>query len=460
VIFDHDELGRAVLFFGQEGLISKEMLYTEFEALLDGYVPAAEWKNQTLKAALVEMDSKFRLRTAVFFVVGFDARGDVDKRWRLPMEQLVNSAQRGPDLGAGPIRLVCASQCPIKFFQSYFWDPNLNAAHNQLHVLKKAVERNRLSLQFRDPPDDENTRAQAAGAWGTSLDAELLEKRISQELRKEYAQEFRDHMAQILKDHRLCVATLTNENQTALTELKIEHGNRIEEYRAIIEEKNRLLEQETARNAALKEIIDGQAKKIEGLREYFEHKLEKAEDDGVELVAGLKENYAAESAAKIEAATTELKDLLQMREVELMYRHEQETQLRNEIARLRQENQAMLGSSDDDLLGKLVSKGISFVTYQPGAGHITIPVAEIPDYLDSPAAYAAKQCGVTEPHYKAWLAHYQAPVCFACDEHGNMCGENLPRVDNPADFHSGDQDRCSAHKEFLSVKKNLKLVNG
>lgn len=455
MIYDHDELAHAIFFFGFEGLISKEMHYSEFEAVLDGYVPAAEWKNRTVNAVYAEIDSKLRVRTALFFTVGFDDKGAVESRWNVPLGQMVNNAQRGPDLGAGPIRLVCASQCPIKFFQEFLWDPDMRAGRNQLQIIKKAAERNKLSIQFRDNPDEEQITQGRSG----SLNAELLEKRISQELRKEYAKEFRDHMAQMLKDQRLRTATMMNDSQKTIASIKVDNGNRIEEYRATIEEKNRIIDEERGRNVVLKETIDGQAKKIEGLREYFEHKLEKIEGRGAEYVNVLRDNYVAETEAKIEVATTELKEMLQMRDVELMYRNEQEAQLRDEITRLRKEHQVLFGSSEHELMGKLISKGISFVTYQPGAEHITIPVSDMGEYLDNPAAYAAKQCGVQEAHYHAWLAHYQAPVCTACDAEGNLCGENIPRIGNPADFHSGDQDRCQAHKEIKSAN-NLKLVSG
>jgi len=456
VIFDHDELARAVLFFDREGFVSKEMHYSEFEAILDGYVPAADWAGQIAKAVFVEIDSKLRVRTAVFFLITFTKTGAIDPSWNLPLDKLSGNALRGPDLGAGPIRLACTSQCPIQYFTDALWDPDLRGGKNQLQMLKKASLRNKLALQFREIPEEEGGGGRSGNE---ALNAELLEKKISQELRSEYAREFRDHMAQMLKDQRLRTATSQNESQKTIAALKIEHGNYIEEYRAIIADKNKALEEEKGRNQNLKDTIDGQVKKIEGLREYFEHKLEQAEGQGAEYVHALRENYLAESDAKIEAATTELKEILQMREVELLYRNEQESQLRDEIARLRQENQALLGASDDELLGKMVRKGISFVSYQPGAGHITIPVADISSYMENPVAYAAKQCGVQEAHYQAWLEHYQAPVCSKLDEEGNMCGENVVRIANPADFHSGDQDRCSEHKEIRSAK-NLKLVSG
>ncbi|WP_246434711.1 sodium:proton antiporter [Teredinibacter haidensis] len=451
MIFDHDELAQAIFFFENDGLPSKEMHYSEFEAILDGYVPAVEWAERTAKAVFLEIDSRFRIRTTIFFTIGFTPKGKVVDSWNIPLDQLVSNALRGPDLGAGPIRLVCASQCPIRYFQDALWDPDMRSSRNQLQMLTKAVKRNKLSIQFRDNPE-EAPEPVHRGAGG-------LEKHTSHELRNEYAKEFRDQMAQILKDQRLRSATISKDNERSLTALKLEHSNRIEEYRSLIADKSRSIEEEKERNRALKDTIEGQAQKIEGLREYFEHKLEKAEGQESEYAQALRENYATELDAKLEAATTELKEMLQMREVELMYRNEQESQLRDEVARLRKDNQGLVGSSHDELLSKMVSQGVSFVTYQPGAGHITIPLSDIADYMANPVAYAAGQCGVQEAHYKAWLEHYQAPVCTALGSDGGICGENVSRVSNPADFHSGDQDRCKEHKEIKGAK-SLKVVSG
>ncbi|WP_230537226.1 sodium:proton antiporter [Teredinibacter turnerae] len=443
MICDHDELAQAVMFFGENGFIAKEMLYTEFEALLDGYVLSHDWQNRQARAVFVEIDARYRIKTAIFFRIDFNAKGEVDASWNVPLRQLTDNALRGPDLGAGPIRLVCASQCPIKYFQSALWDPKLTAAANQLGALKKAATRNRLGIQFRDDPDME-----ALPSGGETVNAEQLHRQLSDEIRSEYAKELRNQMALMLKDQRLRNSTLARESEDSIAVLKRAHSEQIEDYRAIIEEKNRALTEEQARNLELKETIDGQAKKIEGLREYFEHKLEKVEGEGTSLVNTLRENHQTEIDAKISAATAELKDLLRMREVELVNRVEEESLLRDEIARLRTQNQLLVSHGGDDILGHMVGAGISFVSYQPGAGHITIPVADIPRYMENASAYAAEQCGVSEERYLAWLEHYQAPVCSAVDENGSMCGDNIARTANPADFHCGDQDRCTAHKDI------------
>jgi hypothetical protein len=306
--------------------------------------------------------------------------------------------------------------------------------------LKKAVKRNRLGLHFRALPDSDSSSSNSVG----NQVADLLEQKITQQLRRQYEKSFRDHTAQLIKEQRLRAVTLSADKDRALDELKREHNQRVEHLRQELEEKKRQLVDVEDRNRQLKETIDGQASKIQGLREYFEHKLEKLQGQESDYVAALKENHTLELDAKVAAATTELQESLQMREVELMYRNEQEAQLRDEIVRLRKENQELLDNGGDQLLKKLSDKGVTFVTYQPGAGHITIPLGDMSRYTDDPMQYTAEQCGVSLQHYQAWLSHYQAPVCQALTGAGDACQCDIPRVAIPGDFHPGESDRCES----------------
>lgn len=454
MIFDDDELGRAIFFFGPDDKICKEMHSSEFEAVLDNYVPLLEWQGRRLKAAYVEMDSDYLLHTAVFFLVNFTEKGEVHPDWNLPLDALARNASEGPDMGAGPIRLACSSQCPIHHFRNYLWDPDLRKSRGPLAALKKAVKANKLAIQFRDPPED---RKQEMKSREALVDAGIIERRLAEQIRREYTAELRTQMAQLLKEQRLKDTASANEAENEIKALKLEHANQMEAYRKLVEAKDAELKEAETRNKMMQITIDGQAKKIEGLREYFEHKLEKSQGQDAEELAALKENYTTEMAAKIEAATTELKQMLQMREVELLYRNERESQLHEEITRLRAENQEMIGNSGDRLLEKMMAKGVSFVTYQPGAGHITIPASEMSRFMESPIAYAAHVCGVNEDHYAAWLEHYQAPVCNSIDG-DHVCGDNIDRIANPTDFHIGIGDRCDKHREIKGAK--LTVISG
>ena len=431
-----NEKACAVYFFDDEG-IAREMLHSEFEALLDGVVPATDWRNNEVRAAYLEIDSNLAVTAAVFFRVSFDAKGAVLPSWRLPLQDLAKNAAKGPDLGAGPISLACASHCPIAYYTAELWNPDMRPGSSHFAQLKKAVKRNGLGLHFRPLADDDNKKAGVDGQV-----AQLLEQKLAQQLRRQYERDFRDHMAQLLKEQRLKLSTLSAGKDQAQTEIKREYNQRIEDMRSALEEKNRLLAEAEERNAQLKQTMEGQADKIQGLREYFEHKLEKLQGEESEHVNALKGNYALELEAKVAAATTELKEQLQMRDVELFYRNEQEAQLREEITRLRVENKEMLGNSGDQLLNKLHHNGVNFVTYQPGAGHITIPLSEMSSFLHNPMQFTAKHCGVSLQHYQAWLSHYQAPVCQALTSKGEPCHADVARVAVPVDFHLGETDYC------------------
>src|SRR5690606_10840710 len=318
------------------------------------------------------------------------------------------------------IRLACHSHCSIAWHQPNLWDPDMTPGANHFVLLKKAVRANRLGLSQRpatQPPPQTATPAPAPAAplprVAEGADTRMIENRISQQLRRRYKQEFRDHMARLLKEQRLRILTINSRREQEVQQLQMNHQRRVQEYRHQLDKRQQELELLQQRNQELKETIAGQAKKIEALREYFEHKLKSAQfDEGAQLRA-LRANYEAEVQAKVEAATLEIKEKLQLREIELMYRGEQESSREQEIRRLRQENQSLIANSGGQLLDRLEKAGLNFVAYHPGAGHVTVPLMDMSRYMDDPIAYAAEKCGVSTLQYKDWLAHYREPVCRA-----------------------------------------------
>lgn len=440
MLYDDTDLAGAVFIFSEGKDLIREMNYAEYEALLDSYVPAMDLANRALPAVYVEINSRYEIENAVFFISRFDSRGFIEHGSSLPLFRLSNHARRGPDLGNGPIGLACASQCPIKPFAEFLWDPDLTTKH-EFKLLKEAVTRNRMAIHFHEP-DPEKKRQEVEDQKSRAL----IEQTVSNRLRKEFDKELRDRMAQTIREQRLKANTIMRQREASIAEVKQQYNARIEEYRGMLEHTKSLLDEARDRNAGLKEIIDGQAEKIQGLREYFELKLEQAESVEVDQLRELKRSHEMELEAALEAETKELKEMLQMREVEILYRNDQESKLHEELDRLRKENQELIENSGDHLLGKMIEQGLSFVSYQPGAGHITVPVSEVPRYMENPTAYVAAHCGVSEAHYNKWLEHYHVPVCQAVDQNGNMCGENIIRIESPADFILGESDCCHAHK--------------
>ena len=80
-------LTEAVMFFSERG-ICKEMLFPEFEALLDGLVAAPEHADETVQAVFLQINTRLHVRAAVFFNIDFDLDGYVNRLWNLPLRQI------------------------------------------------------------------------------------------------------------------------------------------------------------------------------------------------------------------------------------------------------------------------------------------------------------------------------------------------------------------------------------
>lgn len=434
------------VFLFQEGQISRELLYPEFEAILDGFIPVPDYANASAKAAYVQVDHSLCVTGIVFFLLGFDAKGMVDRRWNVPLRQLIEAAGAGPDMGAGAIRLACYSQCPVAWHQKNLWDPLMQRGNNSFVAMRKAVKANRLGLIVKPPVIEEVKPVAPVVGLRSLQEVEQEQLALEQKLHDHYTQELRDKMAMLIKEQRLRIATLMNQQQTKFHGIQHEHQQRLLAY----QQKHQQLEQQNKelveRNRHLKDSLDVQATKIEGMREYFAHKLKAAQQDESSQVQVLQENFSLELDAKIRAATAELREMLDMREVELFYRHQNESALKDEIVNLKRENQQLLKNSGDQLLGRLTKAGVNLVVFLPGLGEVAIALDDIGRYLEDQQAYAADKAGVSEAIYSAWLEHHQSPCCNAVDARGHVCGRAVPAIETPLEFHSGESDRCAQHQ--------------
>ncbi len=439
-----NDKSQAVMFIGKEGVV-KELLYPEFQAVLDGFVPMEEWANRTAKAVYLEFNSEFCVTAAVFFTLSFEPDGMVERSWNLPLLDLARTSAKGPDMGAGPIHLVCASQCPVALFKDFMWDPDLKPQSSHLIQIKKSLKRNKMGIHFK--PVDQSTQ----GFGELPADVAKKMQQLSKSMGEQYQKELRDQVAQMIKDQRLQTATMSSEKEKAVNAVRLEFIKKIEALQQQLETRSQELLDAKKRNSELKETIEGQVQKIEGLREYFEKKLERTQA-GDEAQARAAQQFSEEEvSSKVEEAVRETKELLKMKEVELIYHTEHEEALQVELELLREEKQELLENGGDHLLEKLSRKGVNFVTYQPGAGHITIPLSQISLFLDSPVVFTADYCGVSEKHYSAWLQHYQAPVCMAETANGELCGANLDRVASPTEFVDGESNFCLSHNQLKNA---------
>lgn len=455
MIFDEDELASAVLFLSEENdEIFREMNMSEFNALLDGYVPAIDLANKRLKAIYLEVNSKLLVKNAVFFFVEFTFSGEIDPSWSLPLEQFSRNCSQGPDMGAGPIGVTCLSHCPELRYRDKLWDPAGQSGRVIFSEIRKTIQRNRLAFQFRLP------QAPELDSKSASLLHSEIAQQITTRLQTQFDKDMRNQADQLQRELRLQSRVMAGERENAVNTLKLQHQSLIDEYKAILADKDRKIaelerqgltlnesvESQIQKNAVMRDTIDAQSQKIAGLRDYFEHKLARTHEGGQEHLQELEKNLQQEMREQLEAVTHELHEQIQKKDVELMYRREQEERLEEEVSHLRRESADYLANGDMRLLGKMVEKGLSFMSYQPGAGHITLSIADLPDYMVNPTAFIARFCNVDEAHYNVWLDHFNVPICSMKDEQGQLCGENVDRVDKPADFVLGRCDRCLRHQ--------------
>ncbi|MES2825372.1 MAG: hypothetical protein V4732_17360 [Pseudomonadota bacterium] len=433
------EIVEAVVLISGEKIV-REMLYPEFEAILDGFVPVPDFKGSAAKAVYLGINANLCITSAVFFLLDFDGKGMVDRRWNIPLQYLAEVSGRGPDLGAGPIRLACFSQCAIEMQQNKLWDPQMEPSKNSFILLKKSVQNNRLGLEFKAPLVEKPQPSVAAPVNA------IHQQAIKKKLHEHYSQELRDRLAGSLKEQRLRIATLQSKQQENINKLQHEHQQRLQVYQERLQTLEAQNSELNSRNQSLKENLDIQASKAEGVREYFTHKLKTAQLDENSQIQAMQENFNLEVELKIQAATAELREMLDMREVELFYRHQNESNLKEEITKLKLESHALLNNSGEQLLTRLNKAGVNFVVYHPGVGQFTIALDDLSSYLESSVAFVAKKSGVGEALYSQWFTHYQNPICNGTDGHGNSCGKSLVRIGAPLEFHEGESDRCEHHQ--------------
>lgn len=142
-------LTEAVMFFSQWG-ICKQMLFPEFEALLDGMVNTPEFADETVEAVFLQISSRLHFRRAVFFTIDFDQEGHISSLWNLPLRLMADKAGRGPDMGGGPIRLACAGFTRHPQHKAHLWKPGQRGGRSDLLHIKDAVTRNTLGILSED----------------------------------------------------------------------------------------------------------------------------------------------------------------------------------------------------------------------------------------------------------------------------------------------------------------------
>lgn len=408
--------------FFESGVLAKEMLFAEFEAVLDQVVGLQDFADKELQACFLRINQRQQILGAVFFLVDFDSRGFVNRSWNLPLQHLLDKAERGPDLGGGRIRLACRSRCPVAWHQRQLWDPVLEGADATLPQLQRAVLRNRLGLPVVPPERDEPEAAPVTRHELRSRELSVLQARCDLQL-----------------------ATLRSEHQQEQQALHQHYQIQLGQLRAALESAKRLFREEKHRSRQLAARLQAQADEVRRAREQAETALQARQGAESEQLAELRRHFETELQVRLERATAELHETLDMRDVELFYRDEQLGALREEVSRLRQERESLISRNAAHLLELLAEREVSLVIYPPQGGAFTVPPSELAHYLEAPDSWLAEQHGVSQEHYTLWCRHIAAPLCLG-ETGGDRCGEPVPKVDDPVRFLPGHSDRCARHR--------------
>ena len=424
----------AVFFLGNKQ-VTRHMLFSEFEALLDGLGALPDYADEDARAVYAVISKTGKIKALVFFILYFDEDGHADASWNVPVERLAEISGRGPDLGGGPIKLACRGQCSINWHQNDLWDPDMTPGSNDFLLIKKAVEENRLRFKFTSAEPEVPVLSKSGMQDVPLLDEDSLDSE----------QEKRVKLARLLKEQRLRIRTLESSKEHFADSIDREQMINLHTYKNEIQTLKQTVEQLKLMNEKLKD-------KLSSRNDQFLSLQDKVSDQAAlvaRLEASLKNASGGERQGlerqKMEAEIVLLKEQLERKDMELSNRAEREEQLRAELEELSESIGG--GYQDASILKRLKELEVVYVVYHPGAGHVTMSSDEILRYIENPNAFVAAKCYVTEEQYLAWLEHFENPVCKHVSAQGQICAAPVDKVSIPSDFEPGVDDHCSRHQE-------------
>ena len=393
----------AILFFDEESVV-KEMLYVEFQAVLDGVVGIPEFAKKSYQAAYVTIWHNLSMHTVVLFKLSFDKQGHVDAKWNLPLRSLGSQATNGPDLGSGMILVMTRDLCEDADYKKSLWEPGKRKVE-VLTSIRDSIKRNKLGLyveggssRFSDYTLYTHAAEQALGGAQTKVDSEYQQQLVNN-----------------------IESTLKYKYEAEMRTLETQHAQ--------------IIRQLESQNAASKEQANGYQQVVAD--------VEASNKKHIEIIVNkVKKKYESE-LSKIKGG---FEEALNVREMELHYSKESETQLCEELQTLQNSLPHIKAEAMNEYIVNLLESGVQFIVTQSGIGSSSLKLQQLDGYLQSPTGYWAKQCNVSEDHYLDWSHHYNNPGCQAGRTTGCACDAKLTKVMHPTDFVSGYSDMCRAHQ--------------
>ena len=410
----------AVLFIDQEKVV-KEMLYPEFEAVLDGVVGLADCADPQITAVFGQLNVNVQVLGMAFFLLDVQADGQIKEDWNIPLRHLLDNAITGPDMGAGAVRLVSHSSCPVAWYKDSLWDPCLDEPNNSFNLVADALKRNRLGI-----------------VAGEQSDAETAAK-------EEMQAKYRERLQTVTLELKLKQSTAQARYRERIGDLESRYKDQLVSKEAALQSVKRMYAAERKRSQQLKARLQQAARRLVETRQEFESSLQTGDSEFLEQLEALQKQFQGELDTALQEQADELEERIEMREAELHYRDEQLATTREALAQLREEYKQLQNTGGDQMLQQMLEADISFVAYHPGVEHLPITMSEMNAYLENKNAFIAEKCGISEEVYQQWLTHYRLPVCRAVNENSQYCGREITKVMKPIDFTIGVSDRCGEH---------------
>lgn len=485
-MFDTYLASNELVLFWEGESIDKTMVLSDFQATLDGYVGISAYAGDERRAAYVQLDEQLKPSACVLFTIAFDDAGYPERSWNMPLRHMVEIAGRGPDLGGGPIRLVCRSQNPVSWHGGRLWDPVMEAPYNTFAQIVQQVEVacDRYSMRPLSGDKtavstpviaDEDIPVLTNAASDTAYTASPVDPHWGKE---------RELLREQLVQQQLRIATLENDKNETIARLGLMHQQQVD----ILEAQNtRLLSQ----HKTLKEQTDSYREQVDTLRQQlastlalesslteerrlheeqlaavmrsklgeetqrFEELLKQKEQEYAAREAHLRAEYQLSLEQRIDEEASCFRMQLDSLRAELGYRDDAQNTLSRELAELKASQSQREESAADQFLRNLESLGMNFVVFHQGAGHISVPLSDLTLYVNNPMAYAAAKCLVNEEQYRHWVTHYENPRCNAAIGEGKCCDARLIRTDSPTKFVTGLSDRCARHQSSDAAIDNV-----
>lgn len=482
-----------VLFWESES-IDKAMVYSDFQATLDGYVGIMGYAGDDKRAAYIQLDDALRVRSVVLFTIGFDAAGFPERSWNLPLRHMAEIAGRGPDMGGGPINLVCRSQCSISWHAPKLWDPIMQpAALNTFAQIAQEVEK--ACVRFSMRPLRPAAVPAALPTLQPEVDIPVLTDEaqehvptlapvpVSEAASGQWEQE-RDLMLEKLAAQQLHINTLETDKNETVARLGFMHQQQVD----ILEAQNaKLLSQQKAlrtQGDAFRDQVENlrlQISNAQGLEENlaeerrlheeqlaalmhskmgqetqkFEQLLKQKDQEFATREGRLRSEHQLSLEKRLGEEASRFQLQIDSLRAEIIYREDTLNGLSRELAEVKTGQAQREEGAADEFLRRLEGLGMNFVVFHPGAGHVSVSVGDLANYVSNPVAFVAVKCHVTEDQYRHWLAHYENPRCTANIGDNKCCDARLIRTDSPTKFVLGQSDRCARHQASDSAIDNV-----